>query len=177
MPRGLSDIPEHETRDRLNRYLDCLQRWSQKINLTGAETRDAAFETLIAPVLGGEAFLRGHVVDVGSGNGSPGLILAAMRPDLMFSLLEPRAKRWAFLREAARAMGLNNTEARRERSEDYKGGAADTITMRAVGLAPIQLRPLLAPGGCVLVFGGPDLPGAETLTLPDGARLQRCCFT
>ncbi len=177
MAAGLSAIRQPEARERLRRYLDCLQRWSRKINLTGAETRDAAFETLVAPVLGSEGLLRGRVIDVGSGNGSPALILAALRPDQMFTLLEPRAKRWAFLREAAREMGLTNTEIRRERSEDYPGEPADTVTMRAVGLAPSQLRSLLAPGGCVLVFGGPDLPGAETVPLPSGARVQRQCFT
>jgi len=42
---------------------------------------------------------------------------------------------------------------------------------------PEKLRPLVAPGGCLLVFGGPELPGAEILPLPSGARLQRRCFT
>lgn len=174
---GLSVIEKPETRAQLSRYLDCLQRWSRKINLTGAETRDAAFDTLIAPVLGAEALLQGRVIDVGSGNGSPGLILAALRPDLTFTLLEPRAKRWAFLREAAREMGLTNAAVRRERSEEYPGEPAETVTMRAVGLAPAQLRSLLLPGGFVLVFGGPDLPGTEALPLPSGARVQRQCFT
>ncbi len=177
MAAGLSAIGQPEARAQLSLYLDCLQRWSRKINLTGAATRDAAFETLVAPALGGEALLRGRVIDVGSGNGSPALILAALRPDLSFTLLEPRAKRWAFLREAAREMGLANTEVRRERSEEYQGETAETVTMRAVGLAPTQLRSLLVPGGCVLVFGGPDLPGTETVSLPSGARVQRQCFT
>lgn len=177
MAGGLSAIRQPEARERVRLYLDCLERWSRKINLTGADTRDAAFETLVAPVLGSETLLRGRVIDVGSGNGSPALILAALRPDLTFTLLEPRAKRWAFLREAAREMGLANTEVRRERSDEYRGDPADTVTMRAVGLAPTQLRPLLPLGGCVLVFGGPDLPGAETVSLPGGARVQRHCFT
>ncbi len=170
-------MSEGAARQRIDRYLDCLLRWAPRINLTGAATRESAFETLVAPVLGAENLLHGHVVDVGSGNGSPALILAVLRPDLRFTLLEPRAKRWAFLREAAREMGLRNTSALRDRSDDYRGDLAGTVTMRAVGLEPVRLRPLLEPGGCVLVFGGPDLEGAEALALPGGARVQRRCFT
>lgn len=170
-------MSEGAARQRIDRYLDCLLRWAPRINLTGAATRESAFETLVAPVLGAENLLHGHVVDVGSGNGSPALILAVLRPDLLFTLLEPRAKRWAFLREAAREMGLRNTSALRDRSDDYRGDLAGTVTMRAVGLEPVRLRPLLEPGGCVLVFGGPDLEGAEALALPGGARVQRRCFT
>ena len=176
MTQDLPDIPEPH-RGRVIRYLNCLERWSRKINLTGADTRAAAFATLVAPVLGAEGLLSGRVIDVGSGNGSPGLILAALRPDLTFTLLEPRAKRWAFLREAAREMGLSNTTVRRERSDEYQEEAADVVTIRAVGLNPDELRPLLVPGGSVLVFGGPDLPGAEALPLPSGVRVQRHCFT
>ena len=173
-----SPVSEIGARPQIERYLDCLIRWAPKINLTAAVTRDAAFETLVAPVLGAEALLQGHVIDVGSGNGSPALVLAALRPDLHFTLLEPRAKRWAFLREAAREMGLGNSNALRVRSDAYLGAPAGPVTMRAVGLNPSGLRPLLQPsGGCVLVFGGPDLEGAEAITLPGGSRVQRQCFT
>lgn len=172
-----SDQPHKETEKKLEKYLECLHRWSSRINLTGAETREAAYQTLVTPVLGAEGLLSGHVVDVGSGNGSPGLVLAAQRPDLRFTLLEPRAKRWAFLREAAREMGADNVAVERARSDAYRGDPASTVTMRAVGLSPESLRPLLQPGGCVLVFGGPPIAGMEALRLPAGGGLQRQCFT
>jgi 16S rRNA (guanine527-N7)-methyltransferase len=167
-------IANEGAEQRLNRYLDCLCRWASRINLTGADTRAAAFDTLVLPVLGAEVLLSPPVIDVGSGNGSPGLVLAALRPDLSFTLLEPRAKRWAFLREAAREMGAANVSVLRQRSEAYRGPRARTATMRAVGLAPERLRPLLAPGGCVLVFGGPPLQGTETIRLVSGSLVQRC---
>jgi 16S rRNA (guanine527-N7)-methyltransferase len=175
--RELQGIPDAATRERFARYLTCLGRWSRKINLTGAETEQAAFRTLIQPVLGAESMLFGPVIDVGSGNGSPGLILATLRPDLGLTLLEPRAKRWAFLREAAREMGLDNVTVERERSDGYRGAPAATVTMRAVGLDPRSLRPLLSDGGCVLVFGGPRLESAEAVVLPGGSTVQRICFT
>ncbi len=174
---GLLVVSDPEARQRLDKYLVCLNRWAARINLTGAAGGDARFHTLVAPVLGAESLLRGRVVDVGSGNGSPGLVLAALRSDLSFLLLEPRAKRWAFLREAAREMGATNVRVARKRSEELRGVHADTVTMRAVGMDPTNLQVLLSPGGCVLVFGGPPIAGAEILDLPSGARLQRRCFT
>lgn len=177
MIEGLNAIKDEQARHRLRLYLDCLGRWASRINLTAAKSDEDAFETLVAPILGAEMLLSNPVIDVGSGNGSPGLILAALRADLAFTLLEPRAKRWAFLRDAAREMGLENVTVTRERSDGYRGNPAATVTMRAVGLDPEKLRPLVAPGGTLLVFGGPELPGAETLPLPSGARVQRRCFT
>lgn len=177
MLQGLLAISDASAKTRLNRYLDCLQHWSPKINLTGAETKETAFRTLVLPILGAETLLFGGVIDVGSGNGSPGLILAALRPDLDFTLLEPRAKRWAFLREAAREMGVENVAVRRERSDHYRGPKGRTVTMRAVGMDPVALRHLLAPGGCVLVFGGSGLAGTETHRLAAGFTVQRRCFT
>jgi 16S rRNA (guanine(527)-N(7))-methyltransferase RsmG len=174
---GLLAVESDAARARLARYLDCLRHWSPRINLTGAQSEKEAFQTLIQPILGAEGLLTSPVVDVGSGNGSPGLILAALRPDLSFTLLEPRAKRWAFLRDAAREMKLQNVTVMRERSDAYRGPKAATVTMRAVGLDPEDLRPLIAPGGSVLVFGGPELPGAERLRLPAGPSVQRRCFT
>ncbi|MEO8359941.1 MAG: RsmG family class I SAM-dependent methyltransferase [Vicinamibacteria bacterium] len=173
----LAKIEDPIARRKIEKYLDCLDQWAGAINLTGAQSRREVFETLVLPILGGEQHLTADVIDIGSGNGSPALVLAALRPDCRFTLLEPRAKRWAFLRQAIREMGIDNATVRRERSDQYRGSAVTTATMRAVGLKPETLRPLLEPGGQVLVFGGPILDGAEHRTLPSGASLQRLCFT
>lgn len=170
-------IEDDPARERVRRYLDCLSRWAPKINLTGAECPDGFVATLVLPILGAEILLSGLVVDVGSGNGSPGLVLAALRPELDFVLLEPRAKRWAFLREAAREMGAGNVVVERQRSDTYKGTPANTVTMRAVGLDPARVRHLLRPSGQVLVFGGPPLKDTEAIRLAHGSTVQRRCFT
>jgi 16S rRNA (guanine(527)-N(7))-methyltransferase RsmG len=177
VPDGLEAITDAGARGKLDRYLNLLRHWSPRINLTGAESREEAFTTLVGPVLGAEELMVGHIIDVGSGNGSPGLILAALCPGHPFTLLEPRAKRWAFLREAAREMGVTNVTVLRERSEAYNGQKAAVVTMRAVGLPPAALRPLLSPGGCVVIFGGPAQDGAETIRLAGGSMVQRRCFT
>jgi 16S rRNA (guanine527-N7)-methyltransferase len=91
-------------------------------------------------------------MDVGSGNGSPGLVLALLRDDLEVTLLEPRQRRWAFLREAARRAG-RPVEVVRARHDEYPGPPAATVTVRALRLPLSELQPLLVPGGRVVLFG------------------------
>jgi len=143
-------------RTALGRYLDLLAAWNPRINLTGAATAGERVAVLVAPVAPlADMLARGRLVDVGSGNGSPGLVLAALRPDLEVTLLEPRQKRWAFLREAARAAGRPEVTVLRARHDAYGGPPAQTVTMRALGLALDALAPLVAPGGRLLVWGPP----------------------
>ncbi|RSM40490.1 16S rRNA (guanine(527)-N(7))-methyltransferase RsmG [Actinoplanes sp. ATCC 53533] len=101
------------------------------------------------------------VTDVGSGAGLPGIVLAVARPDLMITLVEPLARRTAFLSEAVTALGLDATvTVVRGRAEDLVGGppaAADVVTARAV--APLDrlagwCLPLAAVGGRLLALKG-----------------------
>ena len=109
---------------------------------------------LVAPVLPLAPLAVGpRLLDVGSGNGSPGLVLAILRPDLHVTLLEPRTKRWAFLREAARAAGLPTVEVLRARHDGYEGRPATTVTVRALRLPLEELVPLVEPGGRLLLLG------------------------
>lgn len=95
----------------------------------------------------------GSLIDVGSGNGSPGLVFALVRDDLEVTLLEPRARRWAFLREAARASS-RGVRVQRVRHDGYAGEPAHTVTLRAVALPLAEIAPLVLPGGRLLVLGG-----------------------
>lgn len=146
----------------LSRYLDLLAAWSGRVNLTAARTPQARVDVLVAPVAPVAPLLEpGLLVDVGSGNGSPGLVLALLRPELPVTLLEPRQRRWAFLREGARTGGRPEVDVRRARHDAYQGPAARTLTLRALRLAPSALAPLVEPGGRVLVWG-PEPAGDET---------------
>jgi 16S rRNA (guanine527-N7)-methyltransferase len=105
-----------------------------------------------------------RVADVGSGAGLPGIVLAVARPDLSVILVEPLARRTAFLLEAAAALGLDRTTVVRARAEECvpKRGQprfelADVVTARAV--APLDrltawCLPLAATGGRVLALKG-----------------------
>jgi 16S rRNA (guanine527-N7)-methyltransferase len=111
----------------------------------------------------------GGLLDVGSGNGSPGLVLALLQPRRPATLLEPRAKRWAFLREAARAAGRDDVRVLRERHDTYTGPAAANVTLRGLRLPPSALGPLVEPGGRVLAFGVPPAPTTGWRALPPAA--------
>jgi 16S rRNA (guanine527-N7)-methyltransferase len=113
----------------------------------------------------------GSLLDVGSGNGSPGLVLALVRDDLEVTLLEPRARRWAFLREAARAAG-RSVRVLRLRHDGYGGPPARTVTLRALAVPLAELAPLVVPGGRVVVFGGRPEAGGGLVRTADGDGLR-----
>jgi 16S rRNA (guanine527-N7)-methyltransferase len=98
------------------------------------------------------------LIDLGSGAGLPGVVLAMLLPDSDVVLLEPLARRAAFLEECVRALDLGNAEVRRGRAEEADGQlTADVVTARAVApmhrLAALAL-PLVRPGGLVLAIKG-----------------------
>jgi 16S rRNA (guanine527-N7)-methyltransferase len=143
------------------------------VNLTAARTPQRRVEVLVAPVIPALARLAaGGLIDVGSGNGSPGLVVALLDPRRSVTLLEPRARRWAFLREAARAAGRDDVRVLKERHDAYAGPPAANVTLRALRLPLADLRPLVADGGRVLVFGPePGLdPGWRPLGPPGPSR-------
>ncbi len=113
------------------------------------------------------------VLDVGSGAGLPGLVLAIARPDLEVTLIEPLARRTTFLVEAVEKLGLDSSvRVVRGRAEEVATGAAgvepfagDVVTARAV--APLDrlaawCLPLAVPGGRLLALKGASV--AEEIT-------------
>jgi len=123
----------------------------------------------------------GRLLDVGSGNGSPGLVLAALRPDLRVTLLEPRQRRWSFLREAVREIGRRDIEVLRLRHDEYRGARVENVSIRALRLPSAELVGLLVPGGRLLVLGRepaahPDLEAVGGTALA-GVHWRRRRFT
>ena len=102
---------------------------------------------------------RGTLVDVGSGAGLPGVVLAMLRPSLQVILLEPLLRRSVFLEECVAELGLSNATVVRARAEEKAAAhiKADIATARAV--APLDrlvgwAAPLLRPGGELLAIKG-----------------------
>lgn len=105
-----------------------------------------------------------RLLDVGSGGGLPGLVIAIVRPELQVELLEARQKKVAFLREAVAELGLA-VEVHHGRAEDLIGselaGTFDLVTARAVApldrLLPWTI-PFLRPGGLLFAVKGARWP-------------------
>ncbi|MDR6867963.1 16S rRNA (guanine527-N7)-methyltransferase [Microbacterium resistens] len=100
----------------------------------------------------------GSVADIGSGAGLPGLVLAIARPDVHWTLIEPMERRVTWLTEQRDALGLDNVEILRGRSEDVgRERSFDVVTARAVSalrtLIPIT-APLVRDGGELTLLKG-----------------------
>ncbi|MEP6865508.1 MAG: 16S rRNA (guanine(527)-N(7))-methyltransferase RsmG [Deltaproteobacteria bacterium] len=139
-----------------NEFLDLFEKWNRSINLSAAATR-AEISSHIEDSLHVVPHLRGaaSVLDVGSGGGFPVVIAAIALPEVQFVSLEPVHKKQAFLKTAARELGLANLEARAERLEAHERSDYDVAMSRAT----FDLKDWLAmglervrPGGVVLGF-------------------------
>ncbi len=119
----------------LLRYVAMIMNWGRVANLTGARNalafaREQVVDCLaVVPYAG-----RGRLLDVGSGNGLPGVVLAIALPTLSVTLLEPRAKRARFLTQVRIDLGLTNVTIVCARVEDHLPVEAyDTVLSRAFG--------------------------------------------
>ena len=149
------------------RFTASLARHGEELGLIGPLelprlwTRHILNSALVAPLL-----RPGRVGDVGSGAGLPGLVLAIMRPDVSFTLIEPMERRVAWLERQAGELGLTNVEVVRARAEESKlKGSLDQVTARAVSalrtLIPVT-APLLRPGGELVLMKGAGVHGEIT---------------
>jgi 16S rRNA (guanine527-N7)-methyltransferase len=98
------------------------------------------------------------LVDLGSGAGLPGVVLALLLADVQVTLLEPMLRRVLFLEECVSVLGLDNARVVRGRAEEFAGRlSVDVVTARAVApldrLADMAV-PLMRPGGILLAIKG-----------------------
>ena len=153
--------------DQLCSYLAELQKWNRRINLVA----DAPLETLIESHFLDSLTLSPLVkdcpspglMDVGSGAGFSGLVLKIACPDLKVTLLEPRQKRTAFMRQVIRTMGLQGVSILETRLEKDHSKLADwynatpMLTSRAFASINLFLdlaESFCAPGGKVICMKG-----------------------
>ncbi|SRR6266540_3611331 len=185
---GVLIPPDAEAR--LVAYFDLLFRWNAKINLTSLTEPDTAIDRLLLEPLAAALELPHHLelMDLGSGGGSPAIPLAIALDARRLVMIESKARKTAFLREAARILELNavvetaRIEAVADRA-DYQGQMT-AVSIRAVRVDAATLtaaRVFLAPGGHVALFTTlPALPDdfpdevlhlTKTCSLPGTAHL------
>jgi 16S rRNA (guanine527-N7)-methyltransferase len=158
------------------RYLQLLERWNRVHNLTAVTGAEAMLDRHVLDSLSVLPWLHGdRVLDVGSGAGLPGLILALADPTRGYLLLDAAAKRVRFLRAAIAELGLEHVQARHGRVEDLRPEAGfATVVSRAFAAPPEFVRRAghcVAPGGRMLAMLGQAAAADEAL--PTGWSYRR----
>jgi 16S rRNA (guanine527-N7)-methyltransferase len=166
--------------DRLLQYLALLARWTQVYNLTavrepGEMLRQHLLDSLaVVPAVhrhlaGLAATVQRRLLDVGSGGGLPGVVLALLCPELSVTCVDTVGKKATFIRQAGAELGLRNLQALHARVETLPTTPGyDLITARAfASLADLchLSQPLLTPTGVWMAMKG-QAPDAERAELP-----------
>ena len=166
-------------KEKLDLFTQKLLEWNKVHNLTGAKTTEE-IEANIADSLKPLEFLDESyekALDIGTGAGFPGLILAIAMPRTHWTLVEPRQKRAAFLNYIKTLFELPNVEVKMARIEEIEPFKADLITSRAVMKTKdlIDLtKPFIKPETTLLLYKGSDvekeLEGIENYRIVDEGR-------
>ena len=179
---ALTDIQTQQC----TRFLDELYRWNERINLTSIDRTDAWARHVQESCDFAEAVPTGTktIVDVGSGGGIPGIVLAVLFPDVDVVLVEVDQRKCGFLMHVAGLLRLNNVEVLARRAEimgrdDAYGEHFDVAVSRAAG--PLErvvawTLDLVRPGGLALLAlsDGQDIaPALDTIREHGGNDVQR----
>ena len=158
-----------ELAEKLHIYLLLLREWNSRMDLTAVaedgETVDRHFMDSLSVLKTGLLPESGTMIDVGTGAGFPGLVLAMARPEMQVTLLDAQRKRLAFLQAVTDATGTKNAVPVHARAED--AGHSRELRERfdiavARALAPSDvlseyLLPFVRVGGYALCWKGPAL--------------------
>lgn len=164
--------------DGLQDYLALLRRWNTTYNLTAVRDPGQMLTQHLADCLAVVAPLRRvlaepagrHVLDVGSGGGLPGVVLAVMLPGLQVTCVDTVGKKAAFVRQVAAELRLATLRAEQARIESLRGPRADLIVSRAFASLADFVRltgHLLTKDGVWMAMKG-RRPDDEIAQLPPG---------
>ncbi|MCY3966575.1 MAG: class I SAM-dependent methyltransferase [Acidobacteria bacterium] len=188
--REFGDRLSGEAIGRLGRHAELLKQWNRVVRLVGEDSpavwvRRHYAESVAARAYWSRSKTEGDgssLLDLGSGAGFPGLVLAALHPERSVVLVEARERKAAFLAEAVRELELPRVRVVRERvgpeSAGSLAGAVEFVALRGVRLPKVTLARLieaLPGGGRLMVWAGRELaPGLaamcsveEEVSLPD----------
>ena len=148
---------DRRQRERLLSLLALLHKWNRAYNLTAVRSPEAMVSRHLLDSASVAFAVSGPtLLDVGSGPGFPGLILAILDPGLQVTLLDSNGKKVRFQRQAVMELGLDNVRCEQVRVEAF-GATFDQVISRAfaslgdfIGLT----EPLLAEGGEWLAMKG-----------------------
>ena len=151
------DVPENFF-EKVEHYKTLLEKWNKVHNLTGAKTLHQIDEFIVDAITP-LTFLPplAKAMDIGTGAGFPGMILAMAMPQTHFTLVEPLSKRASFLQFVKANLGLTNVEVKALRAEQLQSEPYDLITSRAVTDTQMLLKlsePFCIKGTLLLFYKG-----------------------
>ena len=163
--------------EQLATFYSLLSRWNQKINLTALQNQDEAIDRLILEPLIAARYVPAaarRLMDVGSGGGSPAIPLKLAVPRLALTMVEVKARKSAFLREAVRQLALTDTDVETARIEELLAKPAlheafDVLSLRAVRVEArtlLTLQAFLKTHGQLFLFRGPHGPATPQTIVP-----------
>ena len=157
-----------EMLEKLEKYKDLLLEWNEKINLTAITDEEEVFVKHFVDCLYCAKYITNEdksIIDVGTGAGFPGLVLAIYFPDKEFTLLDALNKRLIFLEDVINKLGLKNVKLVHGRAEEivridnlYEN--YDIAVSRAVAQLPILLEyisPYIKVNGKCIVMKGDNV--------------------
>ena len=164
---------------KLLRYLDLLYVWNRSAGLTTIARESAVRLHLLDSLAAADAVGAGPCVDLGTGAGLPGIVLAIARPSLELVLVESNRRRSSFLREVVRALELVNVTVLHS---DVERLAADTRYPTVISRAfrppqefvDLALRLVALGGRIVLLLSDPSDEELDVLSTRSGLRLDDC---
>ena len=148
--------------DAYRAFIELLVKWNKAYNLTAIDQAEKMVSYHVLDSLAVLPYVKGvQCLDIGSGAGLPGLILALAMPEQHWSLLDSNGKKIRFINQAVIELNLNNVEAVNCRIEDFSPESRfSTVTARAWGKL-IDLHKvadhLLQAEGRILAMKGPDV--------------------
>ena len=160
-------------------YLRLLMDWNRVYSLTAARSLEELILRHVLDALALLPYLHGqNCLDLGSGAGFPGLVLALAQPRRRWVLLDASLKKSRFLRQVCLELSLPQVTVAHCRAETYSPRHSfDIVTLRALGGKPLSLvrlaAPLCAPNGRILLCRGKAPTVAETTALKQQGHLPR----
>ncbi len=157
--------------ENIETYLELLQKWNKAYNLTAINDKESMFKLHILDSLAILPYIQGQkIIDIGTGAGLPGIVIAIAKPELSVTLLDSNGKKIRFLQEVKRVLKLDNINVVQSRVEDYHPDINfDTVVSRAFSnIKNMQewSQHLLATDGIWLAMKGrkPDAELSVTTT-------------